>query len=448
MKKINEEEFLRILYSNKGDVSIADYTVDYNKLSIDFEKVKTKNPIFFQNLTFIGKDLDFYNQTEEFKTIIEIENCTFNTNINIQGQFADISFKANVFNCNNIRIINSEIGTLEFSNNDSNSENTKKNIFTKGNFKIQNCNFESIFWIKNAEFMKNTTIDFSSVKFLSESFFDYTLLDKINFYECSFYKELRYDCNYNSSQFRECTFLDKTTFLGLFNVKMNTSFLWFENCTFSKLANFNEYFVHKLRIEDTTFLDNVSLQKAYLDRITIVRTVFEKKVWFENIQINQINNCDIETIRSIKRELVNTHNQIDYLRFKAYELIAYKKEIDQNKLNWKDSLILYFNENSNYFGLDWTKGIKFIFEWSFMFYILYIISYSACIDDFQCIPKFDDFLVNYIKFTNPLSFLKTPLENSEDYFFPLLILSINKIFVSYGIYQTIQAFRKFGVNGG
>ncbi len=447
MKKINEEEFLGILYSNKGDVSIADYTIDYNQLSIDFEKVKTKNPIFFQNLTFIGKDLDFYNQTEEFKTIIQIEDCTFNTNINIQGQFADISLKANTFNCNNFQIINSEIGTLELSNNDSNSENAKKNIFTKGNFKIHNCNYKSIFWIKNAEFMENTTIDISSVKFLSESFFDYTLLDKISFYECSFYKELRYDCNYNSSQFRECTFLDKTTFLGLFNVKMNTSFLWFENCTFSKLANFNEYFVHKLRIEDTTFLDNVSLQKAYLDIITIVRTVFEKKVWFENIQINQINNCDIETIRIIKQELQKAENRIDFNRFRAYELAAHYKE-----LNWKwnsgfiDKSILFATKISTDFGSNWLKGLRFTLISGFTaFSLFFILENTRLTVDLN---NWQDFIYGYFRF-----FLITDFKNEYyrygesvlkfNSIFSLFPFIIGKIVIAFGIYEMIQSFRKF-----
>ena len=67
---------------------------------------------------------------------------------------------------------------------------------------------------------------------------------------------------------------------------------------------------------------------------------------------------------------------------------------------------------------------------------------------FHLKPSQSDFYVNYIKFSNPLSFLNPPLKNSENYFLPLLFLSLGKIFVSYGIYQTIQAFRKFGVNGG
>ena len=116
--------------------------------------------------------------------------------------------------------------------------------------------------------------------------------------------------------------------------------------------------------------------------------------------------------------------------------------------NWKDNLILYFNESSNYFGLDWTRGISFIFQWSFIFYLFYIISYAATVDNLENIPKIETFVINFLKFTNPLSFLNPPLEDSENYFLPLLFLILGKIFVSFGIYQTIQAFRKFGANGG
>lgn len=181
------------------------------------------------------------------------------------------------------------------------------------------------------------------------------------------------------------------------------------------------------------------------------QVAFEKVAYFDNLNKSNekgIEEWDRKTLRAIKRELTNSHNQIDYLRFKAYELNAYKKEVDQNKLNWKDSLILYFNQDSNYFGLDWTKGISFIFQWSFVFYLLYIISYSARIYDINCVPKIEDFLVIYLKFTNPFSFLKPPLEDTENYFLPFLFFLLGKVLVSYGIYQTIQAFRKFGVNGG
>lgn len=111
-------------------------------------------------------------------------------------------------------------------------------------------------------------------------------------------------------------------------------------------------------------------------------------------------------------------------------------------------MILYFNEDSNYFSLDWTKGLQFIVKWSFLFYMLHLLTYIFQEKCFYLIPKQEDFYINYIKFINPFSFLKPPIEKTENYFFPFFFFILGKIFVSYGIYQTIQASRKFGVNGG
>jgi hypothetical protein len=60
----------------------------------------------------------------------------------------------------------------------------------------------------------------------------------------------------------------------------------------------------------------------------------------------------------------------------------------------------------------------------------------------------EDFFVGYLKFLNPFSLFKSPIQDAEIYFFPLFFFMFGKIFISYGIFQTVQAFRKFGVNGG
>lgn len=445
METISGEKFIEILYSNKTDISISNYTIEYENLFIDFKKVKTNSSIFFQNLTFIGKHLYFYNKTENLKITIQIEGCTFNTNISIEGIFDDISFRCNIFNYDNFQIINSEIGTLEFyDNDDPNSENFRKNVFNKGIFRIHNCNFNSIFWFKNVHLKENTIIDISSVKFHNGCFFDSTLLNQIMFYSCEFSRELRFDCNYNLSKFIECNFFDRTTFLGLFNVNLGTSFLWFDNCSFSKSANFHGYFVHKLRIEDTTFLDNVSLQKAYLNIISIVRTVFEKKVWFENIQINQINNCDIETIRTIKQELQKAENRIDFNRFRNYELIAHYKELSF-KNNFKDKFILWATKwSSNYGSWVWAFWFTLIIGFVFFtpFYILENIKLALDLSNWQ------DFLYGYFRFFLITDFKNEYYEAGESVlkfncFLSLVPFIFGKIAVAFGIYEMIQSFRKF-----
>ena len=444
MEIISGEEFQTIIYSDDSE-TLSDLIVKITKpINIDLQNVNLL--ITFSNVTFSGKQINFYNYKKECLHRFRFEGCIFESNVFIHSYFEDLTFISNTFNCDKFYISKSNIKVLEFSDDRYNSLNITPNIFKKGNFKIDNCIFDSIFYLKNVQFTKDTTFDISTVQFIDDCYFDSISLDQIMFYNCVFYKELRYDVFYNRSQFLQCNFEGPTTFISY--SKSDLSFLDFDSCTFSKLAKFNHYIAHKLRIEDTTFLDKVSFQESTFDIIKIKRSIFEKTIWFDEIQINQLNNCDRQTLRTIKRELANSHNQIDYLRFKAYELKAYKKEINKSNLNWKDTLILYFNEESNNFGLDWTKGIIFIFQWSFLFYIFYIVSYSYFVNDINCIPKIDNFLVNYLKFLNPFSFLKSPIEDAENYYLPFLFFMLGKILVSYGIYQTVQAFRKFGVNGG
>ncbi|MDY0990208.1 hypothetical protein SOM12_22455 [Flavobacterium sp. CFBP9031] len=444
MEVISGEEFQTMLYSNVEN-TISSFIVESSTpLNIDLEKVDLF--ITFSNLEFKGKNIHFNNHKKECIHRFRFEKCLFESNVFIESSFDDLSFISNTFNCDKFHISKSNINVLEFTNDEFAFPNIKPNIFKKGNFNIYNCNFNSIFWLKNVQFIKGASFDISSVNFNDGFYFDSISLDQIVFYNCNFSNEFRCDSLYNNAQFRECTFSSLTNFISYSN--SNLSFLNFESCNFLKLTKFNNYHVHSLRLEDTTFSDKVSFQESNFDIIKIERSIFEKTVWFDGIQINQFYNCDRKTLRIIKRELASSHNQIDYLRFKAYELKAYKSEVDKNNLNRKDALILYFNEESNNFGLDWTKGLFFIFQWSYLFYIFYIISYSYYVTDINCIPKIDTFLVNYLKFLNPFSFLKAPIEDSENYFLPFLFFMFGKIFISFGIYQTVQAFRKFGVNGG
>lgn len=463
MKKINGEEFIEILYSSKGNIPISDYTIEFNKLLIDFEKVNTKNPIFFKSLIFSGKNLDFHNEEKTNNPILQIEDCTFNTNTSIEGEFENITFRSNTFNCDKFQIINSKIGVLEFSNNDGlNSENTQKNIFNKGNFKIHNCDFDSVFWLKNVQFMESTTIDISSVKFLDRCFFDSTSLNKITFYKCDFFEDFIFACDYNSSQFSECTFLGSTTFGSLLNI--NSSFLWFDNCTFAKFVNFNNYWLHKLRLEDTTFSDNISFQQTYFDIIFIVRTIFEKNVWFDDIQIKKIDDCDRSTIRTIKQELQKVDNKIDYNRFRIYEFNAYRKDIRKKLIEFKkdknrfyhrkrepiqlkrDLFILDVSDIVSEYGTDWKRALKFTLLSGFVAFALFFTfeNITRTVD----LNNWQDFVYGFFRFFLITDFKNEYYETGESILkfncsLSLIPFIIGKIVVAFGIYEMIQSFRKF-----
>lgn len=111
--------------------------------------------------------------------------------------------------------------------------------------------------------------------------------------------------------------------------------------------------------------------------------------------------------------------------------------------NKQDKLLLWFNKNSNIFGTDWVVGINFTILVTLVAYI--IILYSSpnllFLPNLEGVGNFLKGLVDILNLTdwNDITILGEKL-TSWQYVF----LFIARIFVAYGVYQTVQAFRKFG----
>jgi hypothetical protein len=435
------------------------------------------NWVTFENCIFNCVSLEFKNIINE-DLVLNFDNCTFNCSITFQNcNLESIEFK-NTKVLQSLTIRRLSLIDFVFSNE---SEIEKSKLCTNFSIlktKITNFQFEKIEHIQgsfkflgnklsekrgktsfqnstltNVLFGENSFLGFSSFKRMHFKFttensrpigatfefpgFYKNIFSKVSFSESNFM---------NTFQFENCDFLDTTWFEECEN--LSNSELKFISCKFEKYSLFDNSKFNKIEISHSKFLEKASFENLETNSFKIHQVTFAGAGYFDDLNKNNnlvIEKWDRKTLRAIKRELVNTHNQIDYLRFKAYELKAYKKEVDKSNLRWKDSLILYLGEESNNFGLDWTKGITFIFKWSIFFYINYIIWYAYYLNWNLAT---ENFFVNYLKFINPFSFLKSPIEDAENYFLPFFFFMLGKIFVSYGIYQTIQAFRKFGVNGG
>lgn len=440
-----------------------------NGLFLDENSMTFITNLSFHNCIFTGTHLEFENIDRpefrlgffdcEFQISLDIKNCNFirlgfrdvkskksihisggnyknlffrNNNLEAKGKNL-LTGKISIENLNitekvELDYINHSNGVFDFSNNNLSNSDGEENdkVIT-----FENSTFENINFRKN-QFFKDAS--FKEMEIKGKCYFEECDFDKVNFSNLTI----------GGLRFVDCKFFKTAVFhyiLG--NI---SSYISFESCLFEKYIQFNGTNSSTFGVIDVEFSKIVSFQETEFDTVLIDRTIFEKGALFDDINIKNIEKCDRRTIRIIKRELVNSHNQIDYLRFKAYELNAYKKEGGKN---WKDNLVLFFNEQSNYFGLDWLRGVMFTIVTSFILYLLYLISFVISIKSLELLPPdLETFFVKYLKFVNPLSFLKPPILQAENYFFPLFILIIGKIFVSFGIYQTIQAFRKFGVNGG
>ncbi|WBX72954.1 hypothetical protein PG913_08580 [Tenacibaculum pacificus] len=169
------------------------------------------------------------------------------------------------------------------------------------------------------------------------------------------------------------------------------------------------------------------------------KTLF--KIYFVNLK--NATETNIELIRSIKKQLEKVGNNYDYLNALACEYKITKKEIKIWK-NPFDYLQLFLNEKSNNFGTSWSRAILFTFIVNLIgtSALLYSIKTSSC----SGILNFDlNAKIKLIFFNNfsPIYNNKLIEQLNSTSLASYIIVFLTKIFIFYGIYQTVFAFRKY-----
>ena len=182
-----------------------------------------------------------------------------------------------------------------------------------------------------------------------------------------------------------------------------------------------------------------------------------------------------ESCRIIKQEFTKDNNAIEALEFHKSEMYLYYKELKcKLKINnetgaksWKhivkqkftnskyyiinflshiDELItLWFNKVSNHFGTNWISGVKFTLIVTLLFYIVFLLSLSHDLAFEWSGVAISATFKHFVEFLNITNWSIKPF-GVENYNWAYIILFIGRIFIGYGYYQTIQAFRKYGKN--
>lgn len=462
---------LHLLDENAKIITIENKTIDINYLTIRNDDIyRNINIIIFTNCRFKGVELNF-EEINKLNLSIYFKECRFecdlkvlNSNLNhlkfidtidisktleISGNKINAFYlknskkktinklKANIKIHKNIfyKFISLEFtqhtwGEFLFTNNDLKNKIDKGIFATSGNF-------------RNAQFHNAV---FSETNFGEEVRFDYSVfssnisLGRANFHNCIFenayfdFVHFREPANFNGS-----TFKSYTQFLRSKNI--NNGQCFFTACTFHDYFNFNGSEFKNLIIKNSIFRGAASFIDTKFNQLKIHQTQFEKSAYFDNVEILNINKCDRNTLRSIKQELQKSQNIIDYNNFKSYELDAYKRELVSS--NKKDLFILWLNSISSRHGLDWFRSINFTLIIGFIFYCLYFTSENHNLNFSFSYNSINNFLLNYFKFLIPT--YSTTFENGLSKWYQQLLFIIGKIFISYGIFQTIQSFRKFRI---
>lgn len=219
----------------------------------------------------------------------------------------------------------------------------------------------------------------------------------------------------------------------------------FSGVSFSKRSFFDKAKFKKLVLKNTEFSDVASFNQLKCNELEISRTVFSKGADFLHASIKIANR---ESFRIIKNEFLKLNNVVEALHFRSKEMKAYEKEVRSRKTGAEFGLLV-LNKISNNHGLSWFRGVKFTVCIAVFFYALYLWSLERLPFHWGWV-NFESFwsatgenIKYFIRFfipTHDLDFMSGFGTSALSFVIDVL----SKIFIGYAIYQTIQAFRKFG----
>lgn len=453
--------------SNQKKEWVIESFSDFNDLISQINSIKNKKD-YENNKIVIKKKVYFPNKTID--TPINLSNCIFEEVVNFANTtFSDIVIVTSIFNKS------ANFNNCTFKGEETNFTFTKFN----GDTQFQNANFSSkITRFEKTEFNNKTL--FIKADFYNEVSIGATFTDNVHFSEAKFLGDR---IKFNGSTFNKKVRFHHCEFYN---------WVKFENTTFNKLVDFyRAKFLAPQQFHLTDFMDRVIFSDAVFEKeaqfihckadinsiINFHSTTFNKgldisrsnfnicKVSFWDIKINGLNKAlsselyknnfgDYEylpsvpkklreSMRFIKNNFYAENNRIEGLDFYKEEMKIYEKEL--KSVDWQNRFLLFLHKNSNNFETDWIMGVLFtILVGLITFSFIMISLILSTPPELEITDKFQDFLYNFGQIINitqwsNITIYEVPIKGWE-----YAILFIGRIFISYGYYQTIQAFRKYG----
>jgi len=368
------------------------------------------------------------NSIKDFKQLISKEkkllkfdfsDCIFNCKINITQETHSVRFENCVFN-------------KEFK--------LKASI-------VGNATFGHSVFNKLVDFSKTKFGDNSKARFYYSEFKDEVLFNNTTFGDLS---------DFWNAIFHKKVIFYKTDFLGtsvfsraifkenvLFTYSVINKLIIFRGSTFEKGFDLSlaiilgEISPFDIKIENYKSEDNLKDENIYEEYVSRKGIIVDKN--------------KRETFRILKNHYILQSSSIDYVKYSNLEQNAYstelKKRIFKGNPEYKaiqDYIIFILNKSSNKLGTSYIRGIGFTLSIGFLFFYFCLLStenYYFSLTDFN-IDTFKECVRYYFEFiipTHSIDFLENEKPNTMFYVWDF----IGRAFVAYGIYQTVQAFRKF-----
>lgn len=368
-----------------------------------------------------------YLTTGEVTELTLFDKVIFNEQLVINGEFKQNSVHLSEIRANyNVNyVINPEVKSIyltdcnfESSLHLNNKVSDKKSDFglyfygtVHGNYYLSNLNLNSI---------NLSCINFGNI------IIDRACVNSIWFNEL---------INYSSILLKGVSLKGNFTYLVLFDSILNK--VEFENIDFTK---FDDVVIAKSEVSKTLFINCIPpLKFGIKTKVPLIGVEISKEEMIdENMYYREI-------YRQLKQAMENQGNRYHSLYYKAMELNHHRREI-----KWgAEKLLLLLNYVSNQYGINWFRGLLF----TLCLYTIFFIGYNSSLE----VPFFEfkwDFTINESIETfcsTILPFLRYiasyPNLQLEDKVIVTwhggMVLILARIFISYGIYQTIVAFRKY-----
>lgn len=380
---------------------------------------------------------------------IEYNNDDFIVNYNYQKNISTLNQKYHFENIEFVELFDNNIYFNIFTMNTvENEQIVFKNCLFKEDFIFENTFSSKEIIFDECKFLKEFNV--SSTKFRQNvKFWDCTFC-KVNFSNARFEKL----ADFWSTRFTTITIFYKTDFLGTTVFSSATFFkpVLFTYTLFEKDALFRgTYFFEGLDISQAikrgkfTFFD-VTIKPFKSVKNTLDNEVYES--YIKNNGIIPIINKR-ETFRIIKQAYENSSNFIDSVEFKKREHITFFKENISNIYSGikilpsiQNIILLFFNLISNYFGVSFVVSFVFILSVGAYFFLLSLTE----INEYYLVTNPQEWewehFKYFLEFLNPthkFDYIQKVGLTTRFYLFDF----IGRIFVGYGIYQFIQAFRKY-----
>lgn len=404
----------------------------------------------------------FFHQTK-FHQEVRIEKTTIIGN----GTFGNCQFLGS-FDGQNTDFGNSSFSFSEFND----SLYLTQAIFKDNKIDFSRSIFHGDVYFNSIEFKKHDGHYDTMINFYQSVFHKNLSLNKVSldrlcvFDECQFHGNLTLNdttsndiISFVNSSINNLTISTEESICFIEELNLSTINLYgrvdIEGYTLNEIkapfANFHESSllrIYDCNIKNLNFYSLVNCgliclidNKKKISEISLKYATNKGTIEIENTEIPDI--TDRKTARLLKDSALKSNNHIDAVKYKRLEAKEYFKE---KETKFHEKLLFLLNGLSNKHGTSWIRAlwVTLLVALIFSFLIVFFGQESICDKSFVTVASFiDQLLISFVGLLNIANFSGDMNEinlNTLGYY----MLFISKILISYGYFQFISAFRKYG----